>query len=580
MHIYHSALELCPVLSTVRKLYYHSNYDIIHLPRLVAGAPGDWDRNVSISGKDYVNGSCAWSSCGRLVAIKTRRVIEIRNRLTFELLTTLRPPKATPLPMGSFAYSPDGRSLACASDTAILIWDTQTGGVAREIEWDTNIDCEVDHVSLVWLLDGRICATSFRDGVQSIHAYNFTTGSGLSLIMEFESWVDVGIWGYGGSLFITRAQKEPGGVLINIFEFESTPIKVHSFSVALDEGNFQQITFSPATHHISIATNKTLFIFNCWNTSCVLEAHGDFSPLSSAFSSDGSLFAASEEGVIHFWMFTNCYIPWKEFYCTPQSTADLLQFPLSPTPTSILARFGNVLQVWHLQDLPTGVPSSCGEFSALSHSGNHIATSAYGPARTITIINLHSPTTSQFLYTGVNILGLALTGNVLVVVSLDRVMAWRFLEEGLLDGTICRSDILWNISLPQWLPHELKLLVGTQFGMIRLSGDENFTYDIETGEAAPEGTFLELCGSNSHTFGFFKDYIPNHIPSLFVTPEGGWQQSQSTFQEEWIRDPEGRHRLWVPIEWRENLVFQRWCHKATTLFATDRIFQRNIIITF
>ena len=69
--------------------------------------------------------------------------MEIRNQLTLELITTLHPTETIPHLKGPLAYSPDGRSIACTSDTAIIIWDVQTGGVAKEIK------CSANSVSLV-----------------------------------------------------------------------------------------------------------------------------------------------------------------------------------------------------------------------------------------------------------------------------------------------------------------------------------------------------------------------------------------------------------------------------------------------
>jgi len=131
-HIYHSALELCPTSSIIRKLYYHRR--ITRLPKVVIGTPESWARNIAISHNDDYNGPCIWSPCGRFVAVQTRRAVEIRNQLTLELITILQLTKLIRDLAGPLAYSPDGRSIACASDTAIIIWDIQTGGVAKGIK--------------------------------------------------------------------------------------------------------------------------------------------------------------------------------------------------------------------------------------------------------------------------------------------------------------------------------------------------------------------------------------------------------------------------------------------------------------
>ena len=61
-HIYHSALELCPMSSIFRKLYYHQH--IVHSPKVAVGTPESWAQSIAIYGKDHYNGLCTWSPCG------------------------------------------------------------------------------------------------------------------------------------------------------------------------------------------------------------------------------------------------------------------------------------------------------------------------------------------------------------------------------------------------------------------------------------------------------------------------------------------------------------------------------------
>jgi WD40 repeat protein len=170
-HIYHSALELCPMSSIIRKLYYHRR--ITRLPKVAIGTPESWDPTIAISGKDHYNGPCTWSPCGRFVAAQTRKAVEIRNQLTLELITILQPTETIPHLTGPLAYSPDGRSIACASDTAIIIWDIQTGGVAKEIE------CSANNISLVWSSDGRtLCTINSGDqGTFVVHTHDVSSGT-------------------------------------------------------------------------------------------------------------------------------------------------------------------------------------------------------------------------------------------------------------------------------------------------------------------------------------------------------------------------------------------------------------------
>ena len=175
-HIYHSALELCPMSSIIRKLYYHRR--ITCSPKVVIGTPDSWDSTIAISGEDCYRRSSIWSPCGRFVAAHTGKAVEIRNQLTLELITILQPTETIYL-TGPLAYSPDGRSIACTSDTAIIIWDIQTGGVAEEIECSTKCN-----ISLVWSPDAQMLCTINWDYVENSIVYTHDISSRTTLSLD------------------------------------------------------------------------------------------------------------------------------------------------------------------------------------------------------------------------------------------------------------------------------------------------------------------------------------------------------------------------------------------------------------
>ena len=62
-----------------------------------------------------------------------------------------------------------------------------------------------------------------------------------------------------------------------------------------------------------------------------------------------------------------------------------------------------------------------------------------------------SQTISRFIDTGMEIRMLALTGNVLLVLDSDGLVAWRLTEEGAVDGVLAdrragRGDSIWAVS--------------------------------------------------------------------------------------------------------------------------------------
>jgi len=79
-------LELSPLSSIVRKLYYHRRRT--PLPRVVIGTADLWDESVHISDVSAYK-SYTWSQCGRFITAPSDEGVEIRDALSSELVSTL-----------------------------------------------------------------------------------------------------------------------------------------------------------------------------------------------------------------------------------------------------------------------------------------------------------------------------------------------------------------------------------------------------------------------------------------------------------------------------------------------------------
>jgi len=326
----------------------------------------------------------------------------------------------------------------------------------------------------------------------------------------------------------------------------------------------------------------------------LLEEKGRF--LCSCFSSNGSLFAASKGNTVYIWKHTfGGYTQEKEIWC--QDSINSLQF--SPTSSSILSHSKNVLQVWRLRNPPANPKTRRQQRTALSRSGRRVAIShQFGTI--ITILDPHSHGPPLLIHTGVAIEGFLLTSNVLLVVGLGQVVAWLIVEEGLLNGALdgrmlnC-SDRLWVISLtspnrsdntlagsyPRPKP-KLALHVEGQIAVITNDTNGFFLYHTETGEVleAPQtpprrsGPWLDLatglCGRHHH-------YCHN-LPQFNTPSESGWRPSEATLRDGWVKDPEGRHRLWLHVEWRKSWDLADWCHDITT--QSGIIEGQSVIVKF
>lgn len=560
----------------------------------MVGIQNSWDQTISVSGKDDYR-LCTWSPCGRFVAALIKNTIDIRNQLTFELITTLQPTETTPIITGPLTYSPDGCSLACASDTAIIIWDIQTGGVAKEI-----LHGGTQTTSLVWSLDGRTIGTveylSPDTGNMGTYVYAYDVALGTPVFFEtIHSSDKPHLWVYNESFRVMTTERNhlnQAMIQIQIKGFQ--PAQSHLFTIHMmnitpvtrtedtstdHPPGSEVISFSPTTGRVSVSAGNKLLIFHHWFPDPVLREEGPF--LSHCFSSDGRLFAGSKEDSIHIWEYATAgYTHLTKIRC--QDWPNSLQF--SPIPSSILCHSGNILQRSHLGNLLTVSQPPRRQYAALSHSGSRIAT-AYGPESVVTIVDPHSQSPSQLIETGVWIEGLILTGNVLLVVGSGLVVAWLLTEEGLVGGVFDgripnRSDCIWIVPLP-FFRYELEFKVEGESGVIEYDRSA-FLYHTATGEVIkPDQAPLRLSSPGYNPRGGFcgRHYLRFHdLLQDDTLPEGSWYPSETTLREGWIKDPEGKHRLWLQVEWRKSWDLADWRPDATTQFST--IDDQPLIIKF
>ena len=506
-HIYHSALELSPLSSIVRALYHHQRS--ASWPRVVIGTPDSWKPRITISSGDSDYVSPTWSPCGRFIAAQTGDTVGILDALTSELLSTT---VSTPGLVGPLAYSPDRRSLCGASGFAIIIWDIQTGGVAKEIEFDGELDCLT---SLVWSLDGRTIGAVHGETCPIWTVFTFDVASGKTTLRDtFGSADNPYLWAHGQSFRVMTTHKNyyertVDSITFNnafttstlsktrdiiIFEVGTALTQVRLFNVSVGE-NSGIDCFAPISHHIGVRGAGRLLILDDRNSVHLCEQNpegGCFG--SSCFSSDGTLFATSSERGIRVWKYTRdldpCYTPWREFPADQVwfSHDPLLQF--SPTSSSILGNLNDAIQVWHLDDLPTAPVTDRERHIAFSPHGTYVVNANRWEC-TVTTTNLHSQTPPQFIDTGTPILGLALTGNVLLVVDSETIVAWRLTEGGLVDGVsgnrrASRGDSIWTKSMEGTVSP--KFAIEYQTGFIALNGILTYAYCIWSGEGAEDFT--------------------------------------------------------------------------------------------
>jgi hypothetical protein len=570
-HIYHSVLELSPLSSSVRKLYHHQR--LAYFPRVEVGIPDSQDLSVSVS--TYSNATAIWSPCGQFIAKWGNKVMEIRNGLTFELVSTLKPITQCHL-LYSPSYAPNGIFLAGPTDTGIVIWDIQTGGVV------TNIQCPTNSWSLAWALDGQaVCVLSFPY-YRRVNVFDIASNM-KHYQVGLESPDYQHFWAHNESFWIMTNSWGGEGLIVSIFEVGPTLTKIESFSILKGKVSHDVTTFSPTTYRISSQAKQThkLFIVDIQNSEILLAQKGSFQ--SHGFSSDGNCFGAFQlqSGLIHIWNYDGRhYIPWRQFP-SPQSFG---QIPIvfSPTSSSIALRHLGGYGLWHLNHSPTAHTTHIPQLEILSHSGICIATVCY-QGKTITITNCSSETVPQFIDTGIKITGFGLTGNVLLVKGVGEIKAWLLTAEGWVNNILDNkrasdSDSIWTVPLPPKC--QAKFLVEGETGAIgNGKGTSLFVYNARTGE------MFEPTQELPHFHGpwyLFTDNLQakdHHNDSSLQNVSSGAKQKplQTNLEGDWMKDDQGRHLLWLPVEWRVGKGQVKWFPGISTIKFKSKIGKPVII---
>ncbi|KAF9645787.1 hypothetical protein BDM02DRAFT_3189409 [Thelephora ganbajun] len=598
-HIYHSALELSPLSSIIRKLYYSQHP--CSSPRVVVGVPDSWSPSTaSASAKHSYYLSSTWSPCGQFIAVVSEEAIEIWDALALKLLSTFQSSEVATRFRQGLAYSPDGYSLAACCNTAIIIWDIQTGGVVKKIDYGVSGDC----LELVWSLDGGTIAILLQvSGTWAIHTYGVASGA-IQSSSPIQSIRSTHLWAHNKSF---KVMIETGdslkGHTINIFEVGPTLIKIEPFAF---QSYLTLGVFSPTTYRISASTGYNddykLLVLDCYNSKVLLQEVGCYQD--PCFSPDGSTFAAFTRGYLLIWRYTSGhYIQWKRFQQNP------MKYQFSPTSLSILGHAGHLLQILHLDYSPTSpvtepaIATHGQLLDAFSSSGTYIAT-AYHQENTITITNLHSqnPSPSQFIDTAFGISEIVLTGNVLLVKGSDTLVAWLLTEEGIVDGILDNrransNDSLWNIPLKSFTSFWARLLqqgdsdssndnvlefsVEDEIAAIRHNGLALRVYHTKTGETLgldkePLGTVYYFDNPGKDHCNLYHHNSYKHHKPL----KCDWPISQTTLQEGWIKDPEGKHQLWLYPHWRSSQNDVDWLHDTSTLRLRQGKPSQLVIVKF
>jgi hypothetical protein len=540
---------------------------------VVAGSWDSWDQGKTIKGAGVGNGynSYTWSPCGQFIAVHAKEYVQIWDRLTLELLSTLA------LPGGFFIggpiYSPDGHSLASLSNASLIIWDIQTGGVTKAIEHSAT-----KGASLVWSLDGGVIGTIFHDEDSELWTVNTCDIASSTILssITLHSTDKPHLWAHKTSFQVMITGRGGDAPIISIFEVGSILTKVESFLLNI-RPTCQIKSFSPTTYHISINMGNSFAILDIRSSKHLLEQGGELNY--GCFSSDGSLFAACGYD-IHIWKHMYGHYTQQRLFPTqkpPYHNANPLHF--SPTSVSILCGIPDTdtLQVWHLDGPSIVAPLHGPTLFAVPHCCSTYMVTCHKGGSSVTITNLLSQTPPHHIYTNMRIEDLILTGNVLLVLDSVTIAAWQLTEEGTLDGNKRANygNRIWTISQSG----HLEFSIEDQAVFIKEGETIVHIYHTETGEVLKPAQTPPDCGQfhNLGDMGHGKHH--SHCHQVNEHPRDNWPHLEEAVQQGWIKDPEGKHQLWIPVKWRSpDGDSMGWLHNVKTMWFT--IQGEPIIIKF
>jgi len=491
------------------------------------------------------------------------------------------------------------------------------------------IECKVpvDGLKLVWSSDGTTIGTVIgtahpppaagaRWETGTMHMYDVVSGANLSPGM-LQSSEEPYLWAHDTSFRTTTTTEFGDGYRVNVFQVGSTLTKIESFPLRLcsspGPGSFTG-PFSPTTYRISVlitdplpvsarSHDAELFILDVCTSEILLRDRVIGRHWDLIFSPDGTLFSAFAKDRLLIWKHTSgCYSRWGDIGQTSAS----LRF--SPTSSSILGHAGPLLHVFYLDHSRPALVSEpvtrtrCVPRDAYSPHGTYIATT-YRGERTITITDLRSnnPSSSQFIDTDFEISEIVLTGNVLLAKGLNVVVAWLLTEEGVVSGIsdnrrADHSESLWGMSSSDTTvesrgrnPGFWTRLLHRDSERGKRDGNDRLEFSSEDGIAAvrnpfgfdtriydpgngeilePDKTLLHP-GRTWYRFHsprqddcdlYHRNLRKNHEPT-----KCDWSIPHTTSREGWVKDPEGKHRLWLHPRWRSVGNDVDWLDKVTTM---------------
>ena len=622
-HIYHSALAVAPKNSIVRRLYGSYAHPFV---RVVCGVPTSWDASTVATARPASLRSVVWSPCNRFIVITWEdvRTVDIVDSTTLQRLQTLEPPEGVTMTYKALAFSPDSRILTCSScdvpstaasygELYVVSWDLQTGGVLSviELQMPAVIGQQVSGWAkffITYSLNGEMVgiSSSFINRSEystSIFVCNITSG----VLMHSHQLKDraappLNIWAHEESFRFATT----GSMTITIWEVGftpgTTPTEVETLPTP-DDSTLTIFGFIPTPCRLALYNSEPqvkIMVWDARNSRYLLEPIDINSPLSASLSSDGRFFACSTYGF-------DVYL-WKEspvgyrLHGILVSSVPLPSALLSQNGESIVTFSRGVIQLWRTKSsaiLPSSIltesPRSAKDFIVEFSPGGMLAAVAKKEDNMVMVLDLKSGVPQLTINASIEIYGLGITGNTIVVIGNLKVIIWDLPAEDYASGAqVGLEDSSSTIQLcdPFYRPDGASISPDSRHIAV-CSPYVLQVYNGSTGGGLWKGPLSEwrepAFSPDGRNIWCVDRYGKAEVWRVGGEREGlelleltvdvehplegyPWTSScgYQVTKDWWILGPDGRRLLMLPPFWQSSAIKRKWKGKFLTLLHHGR----------
>jgi len=590
-HIYHTALHLSPQASMVHKLYeLHAR----PFARVVQGSPISWKLAVAIQ---YHQGGAirsAWSPCGRFFAVARLhcKETEVLDAVTLERLHTFESP---PDKTSWLSFSPDSRLLTRFSDNLELTsWDLQTGGPVNTIPSELGMPPMLCPSS-TYSMDGKMVAIGYWDDIHIIsviptydlprtHTCYHHSPEGFMVVM---------IWTHGECIRFAAAK--PGSIAIWEIGFASTdtPTEVERLPAPRDIDCSRDTLFLPTLYRLANGPRNRVLVWDARDSKLLLDFVGNIHPMGMSFSPDGRfLVYGTASRDIYIWEESHTGYVLQKLISIYGSTRPFF----SPDGESIIMVHHSNIQLLRTADLipsPSATQARSvgwGDFILEFSPDETLAAIGRVHDNTATVLDLKSGHPRLIVDAGMEILGLRVTENTIIVVGEGRVVTWN-LPAGSHTFS-ARMNIVESVQATKFNYSESDGCSRSASPYTSISPDCNHViitrgrsldglalYDVSSGERltgaatlgsmpwfSPDGREVWCMDNHAEGWTIVKDSESGvtKLEPLGPTtyPSGGipWRSSlgYKVTDDWWVVSPSGKRLLWLPHDWRSDEKYRRW----------------------